>query len=199
VKARCVILDCLNRNRGSVRRAHAVQRVAALQNRYSLLERGPEANGTFQVCEELGIGLIAYSPLGKGLLTETINNELDAGEAILPALRSRFMSDALCRCAERDRRTKKATQAQIALAWIMAKKPWIVPIPGTTKLHRLEENTAAADCNINGGRYFPHRRRRAAGATENRGALAAVSAACQGVFASKPAPENGFNLILGSA
>jgi aryl-alcohol dehydrogenase-like predicted oxidoreductase len=132
----------------SVRRAHAIQRVAVLQNKYSLLERGPETNGTFQVCEELGIGLVAYGPLGKGLLAETINNELDAGEATLPTPRSRFVSDALAGVLKEIAAQKNATQAQIALAWIMAKKPWIVPIPGTTKLHRLEENTAAADVTL---------------------------------------------------
>jgi aryl-alcohol dehydrogenase-like predicted oxidoreductase len=129
----------------SVRRAHAVQRMAALQNKYSLLERGAEANGVFQACEELGIGLIAYSPLGKGLLAEIIDSEAGTGETTLPTPRTRDISGALIEVLKEIATQKRATQVQIALAWIMAKKPWIVPIPGTTKLHRLEENAAAAD------------------------------------------------------
>ncbi len=135
----------------TVRRAHAVQPVTALQNEYSLWTRGPETNGILQACEELGIGLVAYSPLGKGFLTGTMGTDTRLGpndfRAILPRFTPEAMAanqalvDLLKRIAER----KKATPARIALAWLLAQKPWIVPIPGTTKLHRLEENLGAAD------------------------------------------------------
>ena len=135
----------------TVRRAHAVQPVTALQNEYSLWTRGPETNGIFAACEELGIGLVAYSPLGKGFLTGAMGKAttLDTGDfrRLLP----RFTSDAmeanqtLVDLLRRIAGEKSATPAQVALAWILAQRPWIVPIPGTTKLARFEENITAAD------------------------------------------------------
>jgi aryl-alcohol dehydrogenase-like predicted oxidoreductase len=141
----------------TVRRAHAVQPVTALQNEYSLWTRGPETNGILQACEELGIGLVAYSPLGKGFLTGAMGKDTKLGpndfRAILPRFTPAAMAanqalvDLIKRIAER----KKATPAQISLAWLLAQKPWIVPIPGTTKLHRLEENLGAADVALTPG------------------------------------------------
>ncbi|MGB8609810.1 aldo/keto reductase [Bradyrhizobium sp.] len=138
----------------TVRRAHAVQPIAAIQNEYSLWTRGPETNGVLQACEELLIGFVPYSPLGKGFLTGAMSKDtkLDPNDfrSILPRFTPEAMKanqalvDLLKRIAER----KKATPAQIALAWLMAQKPWIVPIPGTTKLGRLEENLKAADVEL---------------------------------------------------
>ena len=139
----------------TVRRAHAVQPVTALQNEYSLWTRGPETNGILDACEELGIGLVAYSPLGKGFLTGAMSKDTKIAEGdfrkILPRFtpeameRNQALIDLLKRIADQ----KKRTTAQIALAWLLAQKPWIVPIPGTTKLHRLEENLAAAEVMLN--------------------------------------------------
>jgi aryl-alcohol dehydrogenase-like predicted oxidoreductase len=133
----------------TIRRAHAVQPVAALQNEYSLWWRRPEAE-VIPTLEELGIGLVAYSPLGKGFLTGKIdeNTKLDSSDfrntipRFAPEARkaNQALVDLIARVAER----KQATPAQIALAWLLARKPWIVPIPGTTKLHRLDENIGAA-------------------------------------------------------
>ena len=137
-----------------MRRAHAVQPVTALQNEYSLWTRGPETNGILQACEELGIGLVAYSPLGKGFLTGAMGKDtkIEANDfrAILPRFTPEAMAanQALVDLLKRIGESKKATPAQIALAWLLAQKPWIVPIPGTTKLHRLEENLAAADVDL---------------------------------------------------
>lgn len=134
----------------TVRRAHAVQPVAALQNEYSLWTRGPETNGILDACGELGIGLVAYSPLGKGFLTGAIGKETKIGEndfrKILPRFTPEAMekNQALIDLLKRIGGEKRATPAQIALAWLLAQKPWVVPIPGTTKLHRLEENLGAA-------------------------------------------------------
>ena len=138
----------------TVRRAHAVQPVTALQNEYSLWTRGPETNGILAVCAELGIGLVPYSPLGKGFLTGAIGKETRLGEGDFRIMLPRFtpaaleknqaLVDLLKRIAER----RQATPAQIALAWLLAQQPWIVPIPGTTKLHRLEENLAAATVEL---------------------------------------------------
>ena len=133
----------------TVRRAHAVQKVTALQSEYSLWWRKPEAE-TIPALEELGIGFVPYSPLGRGFLTGTIDADTTfAGNDFRAAL-PRFAPDArkanqalidlLAGIATR----KGTTTAQIALAWLLARKPWIVPIPGTTKLHRLEENIGAA-------------------------------------------------------
>jgi aryl-alcohol dehydrogenase-like predicted oxidoreductase len=135
----------------TVRRAHAVQPVTALQNEYSLWTRGPETNGILEACEELGIGLVAYSPLGKGFLTGAMSKDTKINEndfrKILPRFTPEAMekNQALIDLLKRIAEAKKATPAQIALAWLLARKPWIVPIPGTTKRHRLEENLAAAD------------------------------------------------------
>jgi len=135
----------------TVRRAHAVQPVSALQNEYSLWTRGPETNGILAACEELGIGLVAYSPLGKGFLTGAMSKDTKLADndfrKILPRFTPEAMekNQALVDLLQRIASEKKATAAQVALAWLLAQKPWIVPIPGTTKLHRLEENLAAAD------------------------------------------------------
>lgn len=138
----------------TVRRAHAVQPVTALQNEYSLWTREPETNGILEVCEELGIGFVPYSPLGKGFLTGAMSKDTKIAEndfrKILPRFtpeameRNQALVDLLKRIAD----GKGATPAQIALAWLLAQKPWIVPIPGTTKLHRMEENLGAADIEL---------------------------------------------------
>jgi aryl-alcohol dehydrogenase-like predicted oxidoreductase len=133
----------------TIRRAHAVQTITALQSEYSLWTRGPEAE-VLPTLEELGIGFVPYSPLGRGFLTGKIdeNTTFDSSDFrnILPRFTTearkanQALIDLLGRIAER----KKVTPAQIALAWLLAQKPWIVPIPGTTKLARLEENIGAA-------------------------------------------------------
>ena len=134
----------------TVRRAHAVQPVTALQNEYSLWTRGPETNGILTVCEELGIGFVPYSPLGKGFLTGAMSKDTKLGEGDFRKLLPRFTpaamdkNQALIDLLKRIAAEKKATPAQIALAWLLAQKRWIVPIPGTTKLNRLEENLGAA-------------------------------------------------------
>ena len=134
----------------TVRRAHAVQPVTALQNEYSLWTRGPETNGILTVCEELGIGFVPYSPLGKGFLTGAMSKDTKLGEGDFRKLLPRFTpaamdkNQALIDLLKRIAAEKKATPAQIALAWLLAQKPWIVPIPGTTQLNRLEENLGAA-------------------------------------------------------
>jgi len=137
----------------TIRRAHAVQPVTAVQSEYSLWTRGPEKE-VLPTVEELGIGFVPYSPLGKGFLTGKMdeNTKLDSSDFrnILPrftpeAMRAnRALVDLLGRIGER----KRATPAQIALAWLLAQKPWIVPIPGTTKLHRLEENIGAVSIEL---------------------------------------------------
>jgi aryl-alcohol dehydrogenase-like predicted oxidoreductase len=138
----------------TVRRAHAVQPVTALQNEYSLWTRGPETNGILDACEELGIGFVPYSPLGKGFLTGAMSKDTKLGEGdfrnILPRFTPEAMekNQALVDLLKRIAEEKNATSAQIALAWLLAQKPWIVPIPGTTKLHRLEENLGAADVTL---------------------------------------------------
>jgi aryl-alcohol dehydrogenase-like predicted oxidoreductase len=133
----------------TIRRAHAVQPVAALQSEYSLWWREPEAE-VLPVLEELGIGLVPFSPLGKGFLTGAISDSttFDSGDFrnIVPRFSAearkanQVLVDLLGAIAAR----KRVTSAQIALAWLLAQKPWIVPIPGTTKPHRLEENAGAA-------------------------------------------------------
>jgi len=133
---------------GTIRRAHAVHPLTALQNEYSLWWRRPEAE-VIPTLEELGIGLIPYSPLGRGFLTGKIDETAKFDSTDFRSTLPRFTPDALKAnqaliqllgsIAER----KKATPAQIALAWLLAQKPWIVPIPGTTKLHRLDENIGA--------------------------------------------------------
>ncbi len=162
----------------SIRRAHAVQPVAALQSEYSLWWRQPE-HDVLPLLEELGIGFVPFSPLGKGFLTGAINENTTFDSTDFRNVVPRFsaenrkanqaMVDLVRAVAER----KQATPAQIALAWILAQKPWMVPIPGTTKPHRLEENIGAAAIELNredlgeladgsarltvqGGRYPPH-------------------------------------------
>jgi aryl-alcohol dehydrogenase-like predicted oxidoreductase len=134
----------------SIRRAHAVQPVAALQSEYSLWWREPEQE-VLPVCEELGIGFVPFSPLGKGFLTGKIDADTsfakDDFRNIVPRFspEARQANQALVDLLGRIAAGKQATPAQIALAWLLAQKPWIVPIPGTTKLSRLQENIAAAD------------------------------------------------------
>src|SRR4029078_9570318 len=133
----------------TIRRAHAIQPMAALQSEYSLWWREPEAE-VLPTLEELGIGFVPFSPLGKGFLTGKIdeNTTFDSSDFrnVVPRFTAearkanQLLVDLLREISER----KKATPAQIALAWLLAQKPWIVPIPGTTKLHRLEENNGAA-------------------------------------------------------
>ena len=135
----------------TIRRANAVQPVTAIQNEYSLWTRGPETNGVLQACEALGIGFVPYSPLGKGFLTGAMSKDTKLAENDFRRLLPRFTPEAmeknqaLVDLLTRIANAKGATPAQIALAWLLAQKPWIVPIPGTTKLHRLEENLGAAD------------------------------------------------------
>ena len=138
----------------TVRRAHAVQPVTAIQNEYSLWTRGPETNGVLQACEELGIGFVPYSPLGKGFLTGAMgkDTQLAAGDfrSMLPRFTPAAMAEnqALVDLLHRIAGEKGATPAQVALAWLLAQRPWIVPIPGTTKLHRLQENLGAANLEL---------------------------------------------------
>jgi aryl-alcohol dehydrogenase-like predicted oxidoreductase len=135
----------------TIRRAHAVQPVTAIQNEYSLWTRGPETNGVLAACEELGIGFVPYSPLGKGFLTGAMSKDTRLGDGDFRKILPRFTPEAMAKnqalvdLLGRIAAAKGATPAQLALAWLLAKKPWIVPIPGTTKLHRLEENLGAAD------------------------------------------------------
>lgn len=135
----------------TLRRAHAEQPVAALQNEYSLWTRGPETNGILAACEELGIGFVPYSPLGRGFLTGALGRDTVLQENDLRMTLPRFTpqamekNQALVDRLKHIATEKSATPAQIALAWLLAQKPWIVPIPGTTKLHRLDENLGAAD------------------------------------------------------
>lgn len=134
----------------TIRRAHAVQPLAAVQSEYSLWTRDVEHNGVLAACEELGIGFVPFSPLGAGFLTGKIDTSTSFSSTDFRNMSPRFAADAraanmavvdlLTRIAER----KQATPAQIALAWLLAQKPWIVPIPGTQKLERLEENIGAA-------------------------------------------------------
>jgi aryl-alcohol dehydrogenase-like predicted oxidoreductase len=162
----------------SIRRAHAVQPVAALQSEYSLWWRVPEAE-VLPTCEELGIGFVAFSPLGKGFLTgkidESTSFDKDDFRNIVPRFspEARKANQALVDRVTSVATAKQATPAQIALAWLLARKPWIVPIPGTTKPHRLKENlggavieltdddlrqieSALADIKVQGDRYPPH-------------------------------------------
>jgi len=162
----------------TIRRAHAVQPVTAVQSEYSLWTRGPEAE-VLPTLEELGIGFVPYSPLGKGFLTGKMDENTKLGSGDFRSTLPRFTPEAMkANQAFVDLlatigKQKKATPAQIALAWLLAQKPWIVPIPGTTKLHRLEENlgavaielsaddlreieSAAAKIPVEGARYPEH-------------------------------------------
>jgi aryl-alcohol dehydrogenase-like predicted oxidoreductase len=138
----------------TLRRAHAVQPVAALQSEYSLWTRDVEQNGVLAACEELGIGFVSFSPLGAGFLTGKIDPTTTFGPSDFRSISPRFAPDAraanmamvdlLKRLAER----KRATPGQIALAWLLAQKPWIVPIPGTRRIERLDENIGAASVDL---------------------------------------------------
>src|SRR5205823_13121360 len=140
----------------TIRRAHAVQAVTAVQSEYSLWTRGPEAE-VLPTLEELGIGFVPYSPLGKGFLTGKMDESTTFDRSDFRNILPRFtpearkanqaLADLLGTIGER----KKVTPAQIALAWLLAQKPWIVPIPGTTKLHRLDENVGAAAVELTAG------------------------------------------------
>ncbi len=133
----------------TIRRAHAVQPVTAVQSEYSLWYRDPEKE-VLPTLQELGIGFVPYSPLGKGFLTGNIDENTSFDSTDFRSQLPRFTPEALkanhalVELLGQIARRKKATPAQIALAWLLAQKPWIVPIPGTTKLHRLEENIGAA-------------------------------------------------------
>jgi aryl-alcohol dehydrogenase-like predicted oxidoreductase len=137
----------------SIRRAHAVQPVAALQNEYSLWWRKPEQE-IISLLEELGIGMVPYSPLGKGFLTGKMNESTTFGEKDFRSQLPRFQPEAMKSNRAfvdllSDLAAKKnATPAQVALAWVLAQKPWMVPIPGTTKLSRLEENLGALSVEL---------------------------------------------------
>src|SRR4051812_28930346 len=138
----------------TVRRAHAVQPVTALQNEYSLWTRGPETNGILAACDELGIGFVPYSPLGKGFLTGAMSKETKLAKGDFRNTVPRFSPEAmeknqaLVDLLKQVAEQKGATPAQIALAWLLEQRPYIVPIPGTTKLHRLEENIGAANVEL---------------------------------------------------
>jgi aryl-alcohol dehydrogenase-like predicted oxidoreductase len=128
-----------------------VQPVTALQNEFSLWARDPETNGILDACDELGIGFVPYSPLGRGFLTGTIGKDTQLADTDFRKALPRFTPEAMEKnqavvdLLKRIAADKNSTPAQIALAWLLAKRPYIVPIPGTTKLRRLEENIAAAE------------------------------------------------------
>src|SRR3954452_19260646 len=138
----------------TIRRAHAVQPVTAIQSEYSLWTKVPEENGVLETCEELGIGFVPFGPLGKGFLTGAIddNTSFDSSDfrnivpRFTPQARkaNQLLVDVLGEIAIQ----RQATRAQIAIAWLLTQKPWIVPIPGTTKLHRLEENIGAVSIEL---------------------------------------------------
>ena len=137
-----------------IRRAHAVQPVAALQSEYSLWWRAIEENGVLAACEELGIGLVPYSPLGRGYLTGKIDESTTYASSDIRSRNPRFTQDAIkanrvvIDLLEHIGKEKGATPAQVALAWLLAQKPWIVPIPGTRKLERLDENIGAVNVQL---------------------------------------------------
>jgi aryl-alcohol dehydrogenase-like predicted oxidoreductase len=139
----------------TIRRAHAVQTVTAVQSEYSLFWRGPEAE-LLPTLEELGIGFVPFSPLGAGFLTGKINENTKFDPTDFRNIVPRFSPEArkanmvLVDLVKAVAERKGATPAQVALAWLLAQKPWIVPIPGTTKLHRLEENLGAVNVELNG-------------------------------------------------
>ena len=137
----------------TIRRAHAVQPVTALQSEYSLWWREPEAE-TIPTLEELGIGFVPFSPLGKGFLTGKISEDTQFDKSDFRNVVPRFSAEnrkanqSLVELIGRFAEQKKVTPAQVALAWLLAQKPWIVPIPGTTKLHRLDENIGATNIEL---------------------------------------------------
>ena len=138
----------------TIRRANAVQPVTAVQSEYSLWTRDPEHNGVLETCEELGIGFVCFTPLGAGFLTGKIDVATKFDPTDFRNISPRFDADArtanmaMVDLIKRVAEAKKATPAQIALAWLLAQKPWIVPIPGTTKLHRLDENLGAVNVTL---------------------------------------------------
>ena len=138
---------------GTIRKAHAVQPVAALQSEYSLWTRQHEKE-IIPTIEELGIGFVAFSPLGRGFLTGKMDEKIKFGEGDIRNLLPRYTEEArvankaLLDLLNQFAEKRNATSAQISLAWVLAQKPWIVPIPGTTKLHRLAENNAAASIEL---------------------------------------------------
>jgi aryl-alcohol dehydrogenase-like predicted oxidoreductase len=138
----------------TIRRAHAVQPLAAIQSEYSLWWREPETNGVLAACEELAIGFVAFSPLGKGFLTGKIDESTSFDSTdfrnIVPRFtpENRKANQAVVDLLTRIAAEKRAMPAQIALAWLLAQRPWIVPIPGTTKLQRLEENLGAVNVEL---------------------------------------------------
>ena len=138
----------------TLRRAHTVQPVAAIQNEYSLWWRAPETNGILRACDELGIGFVPYSPLGKGFLTGAMGKGTKLPDNDFRVSVPRFSpaamekNQAFVDLLERVAAENSATPAQIALAWLLAQRPYIVPIPGTTKLHRLDENLRAVKLEL---------------------------------------------------
>jgi len=138
----------------TLRRAHAVQPVTAVQNEYSLWWRAPETNGILDACDELGIGFVPYSPLGKGFLTGAMDKDTRLPEGDFRSSVPRFAPEAMeknyafVELLKDVAGEKGATPAQIALAWLLAQRPYIVPIPGTIRLQRLEENIAAAEVRL---------------------------------------------------
>jgi len=140
----------------TIRRAHAVQPLAAVQSEYSLWTRDPDRNGVLATCEELGIGFVPFSPLGAGFLTGKIDTTTKLDPKDFRSISPRFAADAraanmaLVDLLKRVAEKKRVTPAQIALAWLLAQKPWIVPIPGTKKVARLEENLGAANVELTG-------------------------------------------------
>ena len=173
----------------TIRRAHAVQPVTALQSEYSLWWREPE-DEILPTLEELGIGFVPFSPLGKGFLTGKIDETTDVRRAATSATPSRASTRTRARrtapsssCSSAIAERKGATPAQIALAWLLAQKPWIVPIPGTTKLHRLEENIAAAEVELT--------RRRPAGDRRGAAQITGAGRPLRGGPAADDRPLNG--------
>lgn len=141
-------------NADQIRAAHAVQPVSALQSEYSIWWRAIEENGVLSTCEELGIGLVPYSPLGRGYLTGKVDENTTFASNDIRARNPRFTQEAIkanrvvVELLERIAKQKNATPAQIALAWLLAQKEWIVPIPGSRKLERLDENNGAVNLEL---------------------------------------------------
>lgn len=138
----------------TVRRAHAVHPVTAIQSEYSLWTRDPEQNGILDACAELGIGFVPFSPLGRGFLTGAIDTGTALGDGDMRKGLPRFTPEAIAKnqalvdLLRRIAADKDATPAQVALAWLLSRAPWIVPIPGSTKVHRIEENLGAATLDL---------------------------------------------------
>jgi len=141
-------------NAEQIRAAHAVQPVTALQSEYSIWWRAIEENGVLAACEELGIGLVPYSPLGRGYLTGKVDENTTFDSADIRSRNPRFTQEAIkanrgvVELLETIGKQKGATPAQVALAWLLAQKPWIVPIPGSRKLERLDENNGAVNLQL---------------------------------------------------